>query len=93
MEVRPKKQLHTSAMSIVLVLVGMMFLSLALIGGSYSKALTTRVINIHPGANGLTHIGTEPTTISDDKLGDTAVQAGQNANRSLIFESAANPRH
>lgn len=82
------KRLEKHAVLLSLVVAGFTFITVALAGTAVSKALLARVINVEPGANGLGHISSELPS-SEKKLGDTATQAGQDLNRTMILESTA----
>lgn len=81
------EKIQKHAVLAALVVAGFTFIIVALAGTAVSKALLARVINVQPGANGLGHVS---SGLPDDeqKLGDTASQAGQDASRSMIFQSA-----
>lgn len=81
-------KLEKHAVLVSLVVAGITFILVALAGTLASKAMLARVINVEPGANGLGHISSELP--NDEKtLGNSATQAGQDINRSIIFESTA----
>ncbi len=86
MAVEVAKQVEKHAVIASLIIAGFTFIAVALAGTVVSKAMLARVINVEPGANGLGHISSE---LSDNKLGDSATQAGQGAGRSILLQSAA----
>lgn len=68
------KNLHRHAVPIGLVLVAVMIISVvAIYGSSVAGGLTTQVITIHPGSNGLAKISkTEPRPIDLSDAGHAA---------------------
>lgn len=82
------KRLQKHAVLVSLVVAGFTFIAVALAGTAVSKALLARVIDIEPGKNGLGHISSELPS-NDKPLGSAAAQAGQDINRSIILQEAA----
>lgn len=88
MALRSTKQ-HKHVFIVLGVVAGSLALTLfatSLSDNNFTKALTSRVIYIQPGANGLAHISSEK---SQNSLDNTVGQAGDSVGRSIILQSAA----
>lgn len=88
MAVEVAKQIQKHAVIASLVVAGFTFIAVALAGTAVSKAMLARVINVQPGPNGLGRISSELPS-NEKKLGDSVTQIGQDANRSMLLQAAA----